>query len=76
MPSQAEFDPILENADKKLKDFVATLTEFRVEAAALDQARLNDDLNAAKQIQQMIHSTHSGSGGNQDAAASGSSVRA
>jgi hypothetical protein len=65
MPSQAEFDPILENADKKLKDFVATLTEFRVEAAALDQARLNDDLNAAKQIQQMIHSTHSGSGGNQ-----------
>jgi len=33
MPSQAEFDPILENADKKLKDFVATLTEFRIEAA-------------------------------------------
>lgn len=60
MPSQAEFDPILENADKKLKGFVATLMEYRVEAAALDRERLTTDLNAVKQIQQMIQSAHSG----------------
>ncbi len=41
MPSEAEFDPILENADSKLKGFLATLTEFRVEAAAMDQERLD-----------------------------------
>jgi len=63
MPPQAEFDPILENADKKLKDFVSTLTEFRVEAAALDRERLDEDLKSVRQIQQMIQVARSGSGG-------------
>jgi hypothetical protein len=67
MPSQAEFDPILENADKKLKDFVATLTEFRIEAAAMDRERLDEDLKSVKQLQQMIQITHSGTGGNKGA---------
>ncbi len=60
MPSQAEFDPILENADKKLKDFIATLTEFQVEAA-MDPERLDTDLKAIRQLQQMIQVAHSGS---------------
>jgi len=67
MPSQAEFDPILENADKKLKDFVATLTEFRIEAAAMDLERLDEDLKSVKQLQQMIQITHSGTGENKGA---------
>jgi hypothetical protein len=67
MPSQAEFDPILENAGKKLKDFVATLTEFRIEAAAMDQERLDGDLKAVKQLQEMIQVAHSGSGENKGA---------
>jgi hypothetical protein len=64
MPSQAELDPILENADKKLKDFVATLTEFRVEAGALDRERLDTDLKSIQQLQKMIQITHAGTGEN------------
>lgn len=64
MPSQAEFDPILENAGKKLKDFVATLTEFQIEAAALDRERLDEDLKSVQQLQGMIRITHAASGEN------------
>jgi hypothetical protein len=64
MPSQAEFDPILENADQKLRDFVATLAEFRVEADALDRERLNTDLKSIKQLQEMIQITHAGAAKN------------
>ncbi len=60
MPSQAEFDPILENADKKLKDFVSTLTQFRIEAVSLDQERLDVDLKSIQQLQEMIQVTHAG----------------
>lgn len=60
MPSQAEFDPILENADKKLKDFASTLTEFRAEATALDRDRLADDLRSIGDIQKIIQTTHGG----------------
>lgn len=60
LPSQAEFDPILENAEKKLKDFVATLTEFRAEAAAIDPERLATDLRSVQQLQEMIQSAHTG----------------
>lgn len=61
LPSQAEVDPILENADKKLKDFAATLNEFRVEATSLDRERFNDDPNSIKQVQGIIQVAHSGS---------------
>jgi hypothetical protein len=67
MPSQAEFDPILENADKKLKDFTATLAEYRTEATALDKGRLADDLNSIKQIQQIIQTARSGPTGKRNA---------
>jgi len=40
MPCQAEFEPILENADRKVKDFVATLTKYRAEASEIDNERL------------------------------------
>ncbi|HEV2021043.1 MAG TPA: hypothetical protein VGQ94_00790 [Terriglobales bacterium] len=63
MPSQAEFDPILDNADSKLKAFVATLTEFRVEAAAMDKERLDTDLKDIRRLQQMIQATKSGTKG-------------
>jgi hypothetical protein len=62
MPTQAEFDPILENADSKLKDYLATLTEFRAEATAINESKLNEDLNAIRQLRQMIQVTHSGVG--------------
>lgn len=61
MPSQAEFDPILENADSKLKEFVATLTEFRVEAAAMDRERLDTDLKDFQALRELIQTTRSGS---------------
>ncbi len=64
IPTQGELDPILDNANTKLKDFAATLTEFRAEAAALDQERLDSDMNAVRQLQDMIQVTHSGGGGN------------
>lgn len=63
MPSQAEFDPILENADDKLKGLVATLTEFRVEAAALDRQRLDNNLRESRRIQEAIQATKSGANG-------------
>jgi hypothetical protein len=64
MPSQAEFDPILENAENKLKGFVATLTEFRAEAAALNEQMLTDDLESIRELQQAIQMTRStGNGG-------------
>jgi hypothetical protein len=61
MPSQAEFDPILENAENKLKDFVATLTKFRSEAMALDEKKLTEDLEAIRNTQQVLQVTR-GSG--------------
>jgi hypothetical protein len=60
MPSQAEFDPILENADSKIKDFIATLTKFRVEAAAMDPERLDKDLKDFQALRQLIQITRSG----------------
>jgi len=64
MPSQAEFDPILENADTKLKGFIATLTEFRVEAANLDRERLDKDLEDFREVRRLIQVTRSdGNGG-------------
>lgn len=60
LPSQAEFDPILENVDAKIKDFIATLAEFRVEAAAMDPERLDTDLKEFQQLRQMIRSTETG----------------
>jgi hypothetical protein len=62
MPSQAEFDPIFENVDKKLKDFGLTLSEFRIEAAAADRERFDADMKAVGQAQQLIQATHSGTG--------------
>ena len=61
MPSQAEFDPILENADSKLKEFVAILTEFSVEAAAMDRERLDTDLKDFQALRELIQTTRSGS---------------
>ena len=61
MPSQAEFDPILENADSKLKEFLATLTAFRAEAAAMDQERLDTDLKDFQALRHLIQITRSGS---------------
>jgi len=62
MPSQAEFDPILENADSKLKEFLATLTEFRAEAAAMGRERLDKDLKDIQALRQVIQVTRSSSG--------------
>jgi len=59
IPSQAELDPILENADSKLKDFQATLSSFRAEASALDEDRLRTDLDSIAQLRQLIEMTHS-----------------
>jgi len=63
MPSQAEFDPILENADTKLKGFIATLTEFRVEATTMDRQRLDEDLKVLTELRKLIQVTHSGGNG-------------
>lgn len=62
MPTQAEFDPILENADSKLKAFEATLTEFKAEATVMNKSKLDGDLNAIHQLLQMVELAHSGSG--------------
>ena len=62
MPSQAEFDPILENADNKLKDLLGTLTEFRPEATALNRDKLEQDLKDIQQVREMIQAAHSGEG--------------
>ncbi len=62
MPSPAEFDPILENADSKVKDFLATLTKYRVEGAEIDSERLEKDLHDFRQLREMIQAAHSGTG--------------
>lgn len=60
MPSQAELDPILENADTKVKDFLATLTKYRAEASDIDRERLEKDLHDFGQLREVIQITHSG----------------
>jgi hypothetical protein len=62
MPSQAEFDPILENADGKVKDFLSTLGKYRVEARDIDNERLEKDLHDFQQLREMIEIAHSGTG--------------
>lgn len=62
MPSQAEFDPILENADGKVKDFLTTLTKYRVEASKIDKERFEKDVHDFGQLREMIQSAHSGTG--------------
>ena len=62
MPSQAEFDPILENADSKVKDFLATLTKYQVIASKIDKERLEKDRHDFGQLREMIQITHSGPG--------------
>jgi hypothetical protein len=62
MPSQTEFDPILENVGKKLKDFASTLSDFRAEAIHEDRDRLDTDLAAIGQAQKAIELAHSGGG--------------
>ncbi len=66
LPSQAELDPILENLNTKLKDFAATLTDFKPEATTLDRDRLTEDLESIKRLQEMVRVTHSGRQGNQN----------
>jgi hypothetical protein len=63
MPSQAEFDPILDNVDKKLKDFASTLSDFRAEATREDRGRLDTDLTAIGQAQKVIKAAHTEDGG-------------
>ena len=60
MPSQAEFDPILESADSSLKDLGAIFAEFHAEAAQLDAKRLDDTLQGIEQTHKVIASAHSG----------------
>jgi hypothetical protein len=60
MPSQAEIDPILESAEGKLKDFEATLTEFKPEAVVIGRDKLDKDLKGIRQTISMIQSAHSG----------------
>jgi hypothetical protein len=57
MPSQAELDPILENVDNKLKDLITTLTEFRVEAVAMDRERLDKDLEDFRKVRKVTQLT-------------------
>jgi hypothetical protein len=64
MPSQAEFDPILENADAKVRDFLATLNKYRAEASEIDKERLEKDLHDFAELRGIIAVTHSGSGNN------------
>jgi len=62
MPSQAEFDPILENANTKVKDFLSTLGKYHAEATEIDRERLETDLHDFQQLRELIGSAHSGSG--------------
>lgn len=62
MPSAAEFDPMLENADSKVKDFLATLTKYKVEASEIDRERLEKDLHDFGRLGEMIEIAHSGTG--------------
>jgi len=62
MPSKGEFDPILENADRKVKDFLGTLTKFGVEASQIDKEKLENDLRDFEKIRGIIRITHSGTG--------------
>lgn len=50
----------LENADSKLQDFQATLTEFNAEATAIGKSKLDSDLEAIRQARKMVAATHSG----------------
>jgi hypothetical protein len=62
MPSQAEFDPILDNADSKVKDFLATLSRYQAEANEIDKERLEKDLQDFGRLPGMIAVAHSGTG--------------
>jgi hypothetical protein len=62
MPTQAEFDPILENADAKMRDFLSTLRKYRAEASEVDGERLQRDLRDFEQVRQVIAIAHSGAG--------------
>lgn len=62
MPSQAELDPILENADTKVNAFLSTLSKYQKEATAIDRERLEKDLPDFQQLREVIASAHSGSG--------------
>ena len=62
MPSQAEFDPILENADTKLKSLLATLTEFRGEANGMDHERYDEDLKTFGELRKLIQVTRANGG--------------
>jgi hypothetical protein len=62
MPSQAEFDPILENADAKVRDFLATLNKYRAEASEIDKERFEKDLQDFGNLRRLIAATHSGTG--------------
>jgi hypothetical protein len=57
MPSQAEFDPILENADEKMRSLFATLTEFRTEAVSMDRERYDEDLKSLGELRKLIQVT-------------------
>ncbi len=61
IPTQAECDPILENLEKKLNDFAATLHEFKAEATTMDEARLGADMQYIQRLQEMIVATRGGS---------------
>jgi len=60
IPSQAELDPILESADKKVKDFMTTLGKYQAEASEIDKERLEKDLHDFQVVREMITSAHSG----------------
>jgi hypothetical protein len=62
MPSQAEFDPILENADSKVKDFLGTLTKYSGEARQINEEKLENDLRDYGTVREMIQRAHSGTG--------------
>jgi hypothetical protein len=62
MPSQAELDPILENADSKVEHFLATLAKYHAEASEIDGRRLEKDLHDFDQLRAMIQKAHSGRG--------------
>jgi hypothetical protein len=54
----------LDNADAKVKDFVATLGKYQTEASEIDKERLDKDLHDFQQLRKLIASAHSGSDNN------------
>jgi hypothetical protein len=62
MPSQTEFDPILENADTTLKDLTTTLTKFHAEAVAMDSERYGEDLRDFAQLRELLKVTSADGG--------------